>query len=212
MVQESSLTFAALGDSTGVGVGASDGRGYVVRVFERLVRSVPGATLLNFSAIGATTRSVRELQLSRALEAKPELLTLFAGVNDLWYGGHERTFATQIDFLCARIAARGRYVIVGTLPNVANAPAASYAERLLGVKAHALEHRLRAFNRHIVDAVHRNGHQLLDLFAVALADVPHYFCSDGFHPSEDGYEAWAAHLWPLIEEWLRGAGRGGLAV
>lgn len=72
-----SFLYAALGDSTGVGVGASDGRGYAVRLFERLRVQRADVRLLNLSVSGATSRGVIEMQLPRALTASPRLATVF---------------------------------------------------------------------------------------------------------------------------------------
>jgi lysophospholipase L1-like esterase len=29
---------------------------------------------------------------------------------------------------------------------------------------------------------------------------PEFFSSDGFHPSEQGYEFWAVKMWPSLKE------------
>ncbi len=41
------VVYAALGDSTGAGVGASDGRGYVARLFVRIEHERPRSRLIN---------------------------------------------------------------------------------------------------------------------------------------------------------------------
>lgn len=40
------VVYIALGDSTGVGVGARDGKGYVARLFERFERERPGSCVV----------------------------------------------------------------------------------------------------------------------------------------------------------------------
>jgi acyl-CoA thioesterase I len=42
---------------------------------------------------------------------------------------------------------------------------------------------------------------LVDLFAASRQFLPHrpdFFCRDGFHPSDAGYEQWAELMLPLI--------------
>ncbi|MFN2533441.1 MAG: SGNH/GDSL hydrolase family protein, partial [Pyrinomonadaceae bacterium] len=60
------ITYVALGDSTGVGVGARDG-GYVSRLFKRLVDERPKSKLVNLCVSGAATSEVLTGQLDRAV-------------------------------------------------------------------------------------------------------------------------------------------------
>src|SRR5687768_2353819 len=56
------ITYVALGDSTGSGVGATQG-GYVARLFKRIVTHRPGSRLTNLCFSGATTSDVLREQL-----------------------------------------------------------------------------------------------------------------------------------------------------
>ena len=49
------VVYVALGDSTGVGVGARRGGGYVARLFERIERVRPGSRVVNLCVSGART-------------------------------------------------------------------------------------------------------------------------------------------------------------
>jgi GDSL-like Lipase/Acylhydrolase family len=79
------LRFVALGDSTTVGVGdpTTDGRW---RGWARLLADELAVghrlTYTNLAVAGATAASVRELQLPRAVAARPHLVSLLVGVND----------------------------------------------------------------------------------------------------------------------------------
>src|SRR5207253_1140514 len=77
------VIYAALGDSTGVGVGARDGSGYVARLFTRITRVRPGSKLTNVCVSGATTADVLRTQIEPALSARPTLITLGIGINDV---------------------------------------------------------------------------------------------------------------------------------
>jgi lysophospholipase L1-like esterase len=96
------LPYVAMGDSAGVGVGSRDGRGYVDRVYDRLEAVAPRARLVNLCLSGATSETVREKQLAQAVAARPAIVTLFIGANDLWrgvttrrYGGYRRPQALR---------------------------------------------------------------------------------------------------------------------
>ena len=60
-----SLRYVALGDSSGVGVGARNG-GYVEHLFQRLRRVRAGVGLLNLAMSGATSATVLSGQLPKA--------------------------------------------------------------------------------------------------------------------------------------------------
>jgi lysophospholipase L1-like esterase len=196
------FTYVAMGDSAGVGFGASDGRGYVDRVYERLEAVAPRARLANLCMSGATSEAVRVSQAARAAAARPAVVTLFIGGNDLWRGVTPRRYGENLDAIADTIAATRAKVIIGTVPDLAHAPAAALAERFLGVTPAALEDRTQALNDEVRRVAAARGYDLLDLYAVGLADVPHFFCADGFHPSSEGYQHWAELLWPQVRRAL----------
>ena len=196
------FTYAAMGDSAGVGVGADDGRGYVQRVFDQLETMAPRARLANLCISGATSETVRAEQMARAAAARPALVTLFVGANDLWRGTTTTRFGDNLDAVADTLAATGARVIVGTVPNLAHAPAAALAEQFLGIDRAALERRAQALNGELRRVATARGYELLDLYAVGLADQPHFFSADGFHPSSEGYAYWAEQLWPLVRRAL----------
>jgi lysophospholipase L1-like esterase len=196
------LRYAALGDSTGVGVGARDGRSYVHRIFTRLQQLDPGARLLNASTSGATSATVVDTQLHRVTASPPTLATLFVGGNDVWRGVPASRFARHIDHIVRALASTGATVLVGTVPNLAHAPAVAFAEAALGLSRAVIADRIVAYNAGIVAAAERHGAQVVDLYGFELADAPHFFSVDGFHPSSEGYAAWEVLLWPAIERAL----------
>lgn len=196
------FTYVAMGDSAGVGVGASDGRGYVDRVFERLEAVAPRARLANLCVSGATSETVREQQMARAALARPAVATLFIGGNDLWRGVPAKRYGENLDAVADALAPTGARVILGTVPDLASAPAAALAEQFLGITRKALESRAKALNDEARRVSEARGFALLDLYAVGLADQPHFFSADGFHPSSEGYAHWAELLWPHLRKAL----------
>lgn len=65
----SRLVYAAVGDSTGIGLGARDGGGYVDRLYARIEQERPGSTLINLSAAGPR-RSMRSTDRSHGWMAR----------------------------------------------------------------------------------------------------------------------------------------------
>lgn len=200
-------TYVAMGDSAGVGVGAHDGRGYVDRVYERLEAVAPRAALVNLCRSGATSETVRAEQLARAVAARPAVATLFIGGNDLWRGVPPGRYGENLEAIADALGPTGARVILGTVPDLAHAPAAVVAEQFLGITRATLETRAQALSDEVRRVAASRGCELLDLHAVGLSDLPHFFSADGFHPSSEGYAHWADLLWPLLRRALVTGGR-----
>src|ERR1051326_4040949 len=95
--QTAPVVYTALGDSTGVGVGAKQGGGYVARIFERIKRERPQSRLNNLCVSGATTEDVLRGQLEPAINSHPTLVTLGIGINDIGHGLTLETFARNYE-------------------------------------------------------------------------------------------------------------------
>ena len=189
----------ARGDSTGVGIGASANESYVARVFAKSRVRWPDARLTNLCESGATSATVKARQLARAVSAAPDLVTLFVGGNDVWRQVEPIEFGRNLDTIAHVLRGLGIPVVMGTVANLAHAPAAELAERFAGIPKSRIERRVKSFNVEVARVAAMNGFAVLDLFGVGLADRAHYFSIDGFHPSAAGYAAWAEMLWPMVE-------------
>src|SRR5262249_61682980 len=82
-------TFAALGESSTLGVGdpAPGGgwRGWAAF----LAQSLPGGQLVNLAATGARAADVERVQLPRALELRPDVASVIVGTNDILRAGFD---------------------------------------------------------------------------------------------------------------------------
>ena len=192
------IVYVALGDSTGVGVGARRGGGYVARLFGRIERVRPGSRLVNLCVSGATTGDVLRAQVGRVGEAKPSLVTVGIGINDLTRQLPAEQFARNFDEIVARLRAQtGAPVVVSNLPDISHAPAVPVFFR------EEARRRLVEYNERIADAAARHGLHFADSFeksAALIPEHPEYFSADGFHPSEEGYEFWAFEMWPVVRQ------------
>jgi lysophospholipase L1-like esterase len=192
------VVYVALGDSTGVGVGARRGGGYVARLFERIERVRPGSRLVNLCVSGATTGDVLRAQVGRVGEAKPSLVTVGIGINDLTRQLPAEQFARNFDEIVARLRAQtGAPVVVSNLPDISHSPAVPAFFR------EEARRRLVAYNGRIAAAAARHGLHFADSFEKSAAVIPghpEYFSADGFHPSEEGYEFWAFEMWPVVRQ------------
>jgi len=193
-----SLKYVALGDSSAVGVGARQG-GYVEHLFQRLRRTRAGVGLLNVAVSGATSATVLSGQLSRATRARPHVVTLAVGINDLWRGVEPHQFESNLDQIARGIVSTGAPLVLANLPEMSLAPVARMVTHFLPMEL--LVGRIRQFNEAVARVVDRHGLLGVDLHTPSRHELAHssdYFSSDGFHPSDVGYTRMAEHFWPVL--------------
>lgn len=193
----SPLVYAAVGDSTGIGLGARDGGGYVDQLFARIEQKHPGSTLMNLSAAGATTADAVNKQLPQLDGTGATLVTICVGLNDLLRGREAKQFAEDYETLVAKLRQPGRLIVIMTLPDVASAPA------MQSMADDSLRARLGQFNKAIEGIARRHATPLVDLYKLSgeiTGSRPEFFSSDGLHPSDLGYAHWAEAIWPVIAQ------------
>ena len=192
------VVYVALGDSTGVGVGARRGGGYVARLFERIERVRPGSRLANFCVSGAETVDVLRGQLPRVARSRPTLVTVGIGINDLTHGVAVEQFARNYEEIVTRLKSKTDAPIVAT-----NIPDISTAPRVPVFLHDQVQARIRVFNEHISEIAKRHELLLVDTYDMSrevIPNHPEFFSPDGFHPSDEGYEYWAKMMWPTVKE------------
>ena len=195
--QSESVVYVALGDSTGVGVGATSEGGYVARLFERIARKRPGSRVVNLCVSGATTEDVLREQVGRVAAEGPTLVTLGIGVNDV-----QRLMLEEYERNLGEIVGRVRsvseaHIVLTNIPDIACAPG------LPELMRDELRKRINAFNGAVTRVAERHGLTVIDLYTEShelLPNRPDFFCSDLFHPSDLGYEFWTAQMWPAVEK------------
>ncbi|HVQ37915.1 MAG TPA: SGNH/GDSL hydrolase family protein [Pyrinomonadaceae bacterium] len=196
-----SITYLALGDSTGSGVGASEaGGGYVARLFKRLLTQRPGSKLVNLCVSGATASDVLRGQLDFGVRHDPQLVTLGIGINDVGHGVRLEQFSQNYEKILARLRSNTRATIV-----VTNIPDISSAPRIPAAMRREYHQRIVEFNDALTAIASRHGVIVFDVYSIThqeLPSHPEYFSDDGFHPSDQGYELWAEKMWPTIAQLL----------
>lgn len=189
------IVYVALGDSTGSGVGARNG-GYVARLFKRLVERRPGSKLTNLCVSGSTTEDVLRGQLERGVAMNPDLVTLGIGINDIGHGLTLEQFARNYDLILSTLKEKTRAEIVVTnLPDISSAP------RIPGAMRREYQQQIIQFSKKLEEIAARHGVTVFDVYTITTKELPshpEYFSSDGFHPSDEGYELWAEQMWPTL--------------
>jgi lysophospholipase L1-like esterase len=191
------VVYVALGDSTGVGMGARKGGGYVARVFERVERVRPGSRVVNLCVSGARTADVLRGQVPRVAAARPTLVTIGIGINDVTNQVPLEEFARNFDAILARLKeATDAPIIATNIPDISPAPAVPAFARAEAAR------RIARFNERLAEIAARHNVTVVDAYTMSRDIIPahpEFFSYDGFHPSDEGYEYWAKMLWPTVK-------------
>lgn len=177
------LTYVAIGASDAVGVGAPNPEidGWVPRLASRMG---DGVTLVNLGVSGSTLAQALDEQLPPALDAQPDVVTVWLAVNDMNARVPLESYAAGLDLLLTQLQRTHARILVGNVPDLGRL--AVYG----GLDPTLLSAEVDRWNAVIADAAARHDATLVDLHARwrELADHPEYISPDGFHPSADGYQ------------------------
>jgi lysophospholipase L1-like esterase len=189
------IVYVALGDSTGAGVGAREG-GYVARLFKRIEERRPGSTLSNLCVSGATTADLVRGQLERGVAANPDLVTVGIGINDIGHGLTLEEFSKNYEEILSTLKEKTKArIVVTNIPDISSAP------RIPGVMRSQYQQQIIEFCRRLEEIAKRHEVTVFDIYSITKDELPSHpenFSSDGFHPSDQGYEMWATTMWPTV--------------
>jgi acyl-CoA thioesterase I len=175
-------TYVAIGASDAVGVGATnpETEGWVPRLGQRLG---PDTRVVNLGVSGSTLHQALDEQLGPALDASPDVVTVWLAVNDLNARVPLDSYTADLDTLLGQLDATGARVFVGNVPDLA--PLAVYR----GIDPDSVQAEVDRWNAAIGSVVSQHNATLVDLYAhwQEIASHPEYLSQDGFHPSSEGY-------------------------
>jgi lysophospholipase L1-like esterase len=194
------LRLVLLGDSTALGVGVDRMVETVGGQLAQLVIETPGRRRVELSSVAVARSCSTDLatQVARALVGhRPDIAVILIGGNDAIHFVPIDEAAEDLGTAVRRLRLAGVSVVVGTCPDLGAARAFPPPLRqLVGLRgrrlARAQASAVRAADGETVDLAGQTG-------AVFRADAGTY-CSDGYHPSADGYRVWAHALLPAVTE------------
>jgi|SRR3989344_5488672 len=184
------FVYVAIGDSTVEGIGASNSsKSYPALVFEKVKKEKKEAYFYNLGKSGARIKDVVELQLSKTVELKPDLVTISVGANDLRHRTKlkhfENDFFELINTLKEKTKAK---IIISNIPDVSVAPSLSMLVKFLSrfvtgkfnkiINAHAKQFKCILIDIYTGSKIY--GRKYTELIS-----------ADGLHPSDKGYALWA---------------------
>ena len=180
--------YVALGDSLTAGRGdfAADGQpvGWARRLADILTdRTCVACRLTNLAVDGATVGRVVAQQLPQLDGARPDLVSVTVGMNDIrGLEFRSEEFGADLERLLDELAATGATLLTCTLPDVAE------VVELPAAHIEIARQRLSAASAIIREQSARHGAVCLDTWAMAeLAASPELFTADRLHPNTSGH-------------------------
>lgn len=163
------------------------------------------AQLLGFSRIHLINVGIPEVtlhdalgqELPIALDAHPNLVTIWLGVNDIADGVPANSFASDLDTMLSRLRAKAPNARIA----IANIPDLTLLPAFKDYDQQALLQQVQAYNIVIASAAQRYGAILVELSQqnYNLKAHPEYISDDGLHPNDIGYQQLAKLFYKAIE-------------
>lgn len=185
-----SLTYVVLGDSLTVGVGVDSYiQSYPYQIAEQISKEKNQQVILKpFAIPGAQTITVIDSLLDQAIQAKPDIVTILLGVNDIHGQISQDEFYKNYKIILERLKKEtDAQIFVISIPYIGTS-------RLI-LPPYDLYFSLQTqkFNAILTDLTKEYSVPLIDLYGgyTQYAKDVAYYSSDLFHPNAKGYTLWA---------------------
>lgn len=171
-------------------------RGWSQRLAERIAAAQGGLLYANLAVHGTTTREIRTHQLARAVAMRPDLASVFSGVNDVLRARfEEQEVAADMLAMQRALRAAGATVLTFTLPDLSLVMPFA---RLFAGRVHAVNTAVRA-------ACAETGTLVVDFATIPVAADARLWDEDRVHANPAGH----ARVADALAETLALAGTSG---
>lgn len=193
------LVYAAMGASDAVGIGAFPlDNGYVYKIRDGLQERSEEVVLYNLGESGKRIGYIEDTELPAAIEVQPDLVTIWAGPNDIIHGTEVNKFEQALSNVLYQLRAQTSALIV-----IANVPDLTVIPRfIVDPDPDVTVARVTDFNIAISEQAAAYNIPLVDLYSGGYANDWEYVSIDGFHPSNKGHAKIAELFLDLIWQYL----------
>lgn len=199
------INIYALGDSLTAGDrDETDQQGYTSRLLTRVNTLRPGSHMHDIGVSGVDISTLASDQLPQALAARPQVVTLLIGSNDMWQDGWNDTdtsagtiqnYRENMDSILSQLHNAGIKVFVGLVDDQSQRPVAQGSGMGLNDSQRARMSRIAtAFNQIIQEKANQYGATPVDFYHTTIFTSSATLSDDGNHPNAAGYEA-MANVW-----------------
>lgn len=182
-----------VGDSTAVGVGASDPKHSISGL---IGKEYPNIQITNLGVSGAKVQDVFA-QLDTLKPGSVDCILIQIGGNDIVRFTDLQQLEHDLELLISTAQTHSKHVVVMTSGNVGTATIFPAGTRwIFGIRTRQVrEVFLKATEKMHVQYVDLYKEKNQDPFA---QDPVRYYAKDSFHPSSDGYAVWYTSLGPIL--------------
>lgn len=190
------LTYVAIGASDTFGLGADDPQ---TQNWPSDLAAMlgSGVHLINLGIPGVVLHQALNAEVPVAIDAHPNLVTVWLAVNDIGNSVPPNSYAHDLDLLLSRLQAGAPHarIAVANVPDLRLVPYFGY------INSQTLYAQVQSYNAIISAIVKRHHVILVDLFSLwrELRNHPEYISSDGFHPSTLGYSKLAGLFYKTLQ-------------
>lgn len=154
-----------------------------------------GAQVINLGIPGATAQGALQGELPAALDAIPNLVTVWLGTNDIIQKVPLATYQSNLDAILTQLTAQNQaHIAVANLPDLTLLPRFASQDQV------ALKAEVKQWNAMIAQEITSHHLILVDMFSQTprLVAHPEYLSGDGLHPSTLGYQQIANFFYQVL--------------
>jgi lysophospholipase L1-like esterase len=194
MADQQYQRYVAIGDSQTEGIGDGDDttgyRGFADRLAARLADLNPELHYANLAIRGKLAGEVHAEQLAPALELRPDVATVVAGLNDILRARFDPdAVAGHLEAMFASLTRAGAMVGTVTFPNVAK----------IAPMVRPLLPRVLALNAKIREAAARHGVRVVETFEIEVTTDARIWSADRLHANPTGHQRIADSMAHALE-------------
>ncbi len=144
-----------------------------------------GTQVINLGIPGITAPEALRGELPEALDAQPDLVTVWLGTNDIVNEVTLAEYQQSLDGILAQLATiSGAHVVVANIPDLTILP------RFYSYNQMKLKAEVQQWNAVVAQEVRKHHDILVDVYGHSseLLGHPEYLSGDGLHPSTLGYQ------------------------
>jgi lysophospholipase L1-like esterase len=195
------LTYVAIGASDAFGIGTYDPYNENWATDLLYMLNASRYHLINLGIPDITIHDALGLELPVALDAHPDLVTIWLGVNDIAANVPASSYARDLDTLLSRLQAGSPLARIA----IANIPDLTLLQHFSGYNQRILRQQIQAYNAAIARNVQHHHIIPVDLSRqnYDLKTHPEYVSRDGLHPTGDGYHQLALLFYTALRNTLR---------
>ncbi len=192
-----SIRYLALGDSYTIGTGLEDEAQNFPSLLAGRLKDETGidVALVNLGVNGYTTTDLIREELPVAGNARPELVSILIGANDIVQRSDEATYRGRLRQIYQAVKELGvpaKRVLAITIPDFSPLPGAAPFGSPSQLRA-----RIDAFNAIARTEASAHGFAFADITDISRrpSRADDWLASDGLHPGPAQHRAFADHLW-----------------